>query len=267
LPTSFILKNEFPDQELASVERFDQWTNENYSRIFYDTDTKWSKGHIAAMYKSYHEFVGSKTQHERFSELCQDSPEKNFERLWEIVNKSWWRFGRYSAWFVLQTYKHTCGLPIEPNSLFLSDYEGSKSHRNGLCFASSKDDWVNQRLTAGQYKWLEGFAQDLIVEARLRWPRFSEQFDAFSLETASCSFKKIFRVKRGRYCGFYLDRMSEQITKAESAGWYGICWEVLHQMREECVGNQWAPRGAKIDKAKMSFFLDTGGFHHYAEEG
>jgi hypothetical protein len=61
--------------------------------------------------------------------------------------------------------------------------------------------------------------------------------------------------------------MSEQITKAESAGWYGICWEVLHQMREECVGNQWAPRGAKIDKVKMSLFLDTGTLHHYAKEG
>jgi hypothetical protein len=267
LPTAFILKNECPDQELASVDRFEQWTNENYSRIYYDTDTKWSKGHIAAMYASYHEFVGLGTQHERFTELCQDSPQENFDRLWEIVIKTWWKMGRYSAWFVLQTYKHTCDLPIEPSSLFLNNYEGSKSHRNGLCYAAGKDDWINQRLTAEEYMWLEGFAQDLIVEARARWPRFSEQFDAFSLETCGCSFKKLFRVKRGRYCGFYLDRMSEQIAKAEKSGWYGIDWNVLHQMRHECVGDKWAPRGAKIDNNKMSLFLNTGGYHHYAKEG
>jgi len=266
LPTAFIMKNEFPDQELASVERFEQWNNDNYSRIYYDTDTKWSKGHIASMYSSYHDFVGERTQHERFSDLCQDSPEENFDRLWRVIIDDWWKMGRYSAWFVLQTYKHTCGVPIEPRTLMLSDYSGSKSHRNGLCFAAGKDDWVNQRLTADEYDWLEGFSQDLIKEAKGRWSGHSSQFDAFSLETVGCSYKKLFRVKKGRYCGFYLDRMSEQIAKAESSGWHGIDWEVLHQMRKEVVGDIWAPRGAKIDNQKMSHFLETGSFHHFSEE-
>lgn len=267
LPMSFVFKNEFPDQELASVERLTEWTDQNYSRTFYDTDTKWSKGHIALMYKSYHEFIGKGSQHSKFTQICQGSPQENFQRLWDIVTGSWWKFGRYSAWFVLQTYKHTCNLPIEPSNLFLSDYSGSKSHRNGLCLAAAKDDWVNQRLTPSEYMWLEGFSQDLIVEAQSRWPRFKNQFDAFSLETVGCSYKKLFRVKRGRYCGFYLDRMSEQITKAENSGWHGIEWNVLHQMRKECVGDTWAPKGATIDKGKMSYFLDTGTFHHLATEG
>ena len=266
LCTAFIVKNECPDQELASEERLEQWNNQNYSRIHYDTDTKWSKGHIAAMYKSYHEFVGNSTQHYKFTLFCQGSPQENFDRLWKVIINDWWKMGRYSAWFVLQTYKHTCGLPIEPSSLFLNDYTGSKSHRNGLCLAAGKDEWVNQRLTPKEYAWLEGFSQDVIQEARVRWPRFRSQFDAFSLETVGCSYKKLFRVKRGRYCGFYLDRMSEQITKAENSGWYGIDWNVLHQMREEVIGNKWAPMGAQISNSKMSHFLDTGSFHHYAEE-
>jgi len=219
------------------------------------------------MYASYHEFVGDKSQHERFMEFCQGSPQENFDRLWEIILQKWWKMGRYSAWFVLQTYKHTCDLPIEPSSLMLNDYSGSKSHRNGLCFAAGKDDWINQRLSEQEYCWLEGFAQDLINEASYRWPRFKKEFDAFSLETVGCSYKKLFRTSRGRYCGFYLDRMSEQITKAEQSGWHGIDWEVLHQMRKECVGDVWAPRGAKIDKEKMKVFLYTGGFHYYSLEG
>lgn len=266
LPTSWVLKQEFPDEELASVERFEAFVNENYHRIRHERDTKWSRGKLAAMYASYHSWVGNSTQTAKFTHICQGSPEENFWALWNLMRSDWHLFGRYTTFFVIQTYKYTCDLPIECPTLFLDDFKGSQSHRNGLCFAAGKDDWVNQRLTAKEYAWLEGFGTDLIAEAKDRWPRFSEEFDRFTLETVACSFKKAWRIANGRYIGYYNDRVAEQIRKAEGDGWSGIEWNVLHQCRAECSDGVLKPT-AKIDKDKMSLFLDTGGYHYYALEG
>jgi hypothetical protein len=264
LPTTWCLKQEFPDEELASVERFETFVNENYFRLRHERDTKWSRGHLAAMYASYHGWVGKGTQEEKFNKLCQGSPEENFNVLWKEFN-GLFKIGRYTAFFLLQTYKQTCEVPIECPSLFLSDYEGSKSHRNGLCFAAGKDEWVNQRLTAAEYAWLEGFGKDLIVEARARWPQFSEEFDHFSLETVACSYKKLWRTANGRYINYYNDRVAEQIYKAEGDGWHGIDWQVLHQCRAECSKGRLKPED-KIRKANMSLFLETGGYHYSLQD-
>jgi hypothetical protein len=85
------------------------------------------------------------------------------------------------------------------------------------------------------------------------------------METALCAYKKLWRVKRGRYVGYYLDRQSEEVMKAESDDWYGIDWNVIWQGREEVVGAELAPRYAKEDKNKMSLFLDRGTIHYHYE--
>jgi hypothetical protein len=263
LPTAFVYKNEFPDEELASVERFTDWNNENYARLRYQTDTKWSKGHLPAMYQSYTDWVGSSTQQEKFTQLCQDSPENNFSRLWDIVKGEWYKFGRYTTFFYLQTLKHTCDLNIDCPSLFLSDYSGSKSHRNGLCFALGKDEWVNAKLTQAEYAYLESAGAELLFEARKRWPLLASQFDNFSMETALCAYKKLWRVKRGRYVGYYLDRQSEEVTKAESDNWHGIDWDVIWQAREEVVGGLLAPKHAIVSTEKMKLFTEHGTLHYH----
>jgi hypothetical protein len=267
LPLSWVFKSEFPDEELASVERFQQWTNDNYSKLTYQTDTRYSKGHLAAMYSCYHDWVGYSSQHAKFSELCSGEPAENFDRLWDLCTGSFLRFGRYTTWFYLQVLKHTCSLPLEPRSLYLRNFSGSKSHRNGLCFAAGKDEWVGQRLTEAEYGWLEGFASGLVREAHDRWPRFKEQMDLFALETALCAYKKLWRTRDGRYAGYYLDRQSEDIVKTSSKEWPGIQWDVLWQMREENVPLEFVPRNTPVDKSKMALFLETGTFHHYAPEG
>jgi hypothetical protein len=263
LPTAFVYKNEFPDEELASVERFTEWNNENYARLRYQTDTKWSKGHLPAMYESYCNWVQDSSQADKFAAICVDSPEVNFERLWDVVKSTWYKFGRYTAFFYLQTLKHTCDVNIDCPTLLLSDYSGSKSHRNGLCYALGKDNWVNEKLSAAEYKWLEDGGRELLFEARRRWPTLSQHFDNFSMETALCAYKKLWRVKRGRYVGYYLDRQSEEVMKAEGDNWYGIDWNVIWQARSEVVGLTLAPRNAREDKLKMSLFLDEGTLHYH----
>ena len=64
LPTAWVLKNEFPDYELATVDRIRWWNTQNYKRLRYQTDTKWNKGHLPAMFESYQKFIGNKTQRE-----------------------------------------------------------------------------------------------------------------------------------------------------------------------------------------------------------
>ena len=59
LPTAWILMNEFPDFELATVDRMEQWNTANYKRLRYQTDTKWNKGHLPAMFASYQQFIGN----------------------------------------------------------------------------------------------------------------------------------------------------------------------------------------------------------------
>ena len=56
LPTAWVLKNEFPDFELATVDRITQWNTTNYKRLRYQTDTKWNKGHLPTMFASYQKF-------------------------------------------------------------------------------------------------------------------------------------------------------------------------------------------------------------------
>lgn len=266
LPQCWVFKMEFPDEELASVERLTNWTNENYSRLTFQTDTKWSKGHLAAMYSSYAEWLAGRSQQESFTLMCRGSPEENFKTLWDLCTNKFHKFGRYTTWFYLQVLKHTCNIPVEPDNLYLSDYSGSKSHRNGLCYAAGKDEWVGQRLTNAEYMWLEGFGADVLKEARARFPSLAPQMDLFSLETCLCSAKKLWRTRDGRYAGYYLDRQSEDIVKTASKGWSGIDWTPLWQMREETIPLEFVPRYAQVDKQKMSLFLETGNFHHYAKE-
>jgi hypothetical protein len=267
VPTAFVYKNEFPDEELASVERFTEWNNTNYVRLRYQTDTKWSKGHLPAMYESYYDWVHGSSQTEKFAEICRYSPEKNFEILWNIVKGRWYKFGRYTAFFYLQTLKHTCSVNIDCPTLLLNDYLGSKSHRNGLCKAINKDQWFNQKLTPQEYAYLESAGAELLFEARRRWPLLASQFDNFSMETALCAYKKLWRTNRGRYVGYYLDRQSEEVMKAEKDDWYGIDWSVIWQARRELIGDELAPRYSRVDKDKMKLFSEKGTLHyHYDPE-
>jgi hypothetical protein len=215
------------------------------------------------MYESYADWVHGRSQQQAFAELCTDNPESNFSRLWNLVKGEWYKFGRYTAFFYLQTLKHTCDLPIDCPTLFLDDFKGSQSHRNGLCLALGKDEWFNEKLTVAQYDWLEGVGADVLAEARTRWPSLALHFDNFSMETALCAYKKLHRIKQGRYVGYYLDRQSEEVIKAEGDNWKGIDWDVIWQARSEVVGDSLAFRNATVDKEKMKLFTEQGTLHHH----
>lgn len=259
LPTSWVIINEFPDFELATVHRMNNWNTENYKRLRYQVDTKWNKGHIPVMFESYGKFIGNKTQREVLESYYGENEKENFDNLWNVINNKWYKFGRYMTWFYLQHLKHTCNFKIEPNSLVLEDFKGSKSHRNGLLLALGKDDLYDVQLTKDEYSYLEKESLDIISEMKNRFPELDSKIDLFSMETVLCSYKKIFRENNGRYLGYYLDRQSEEIIKAEGDYWYGIDWNVLWQARSEILDSRLSGRSS-IDIKKYSYFIKTGKF-------
>lgn len=254
-PTAYIIWNEFPDMELVGVERLRDWNNSNYSRLRYQTDTKWNKGHLADQFISYKDWVGDKSQKERFTEICDSDPYTNFDRLWKETN-SWHKFGRYTSWFYLQTLKQCCDIHIDIDSLWLHDYSGSRSHRNGLCYALDKPDWVDKKLSDKETFYLEEEGKNILLETKERFPEVSSKADFFAMETCLCSFKKLFRRRDGRYLGYYIDRQAEEIKKVEADNWEGIDWKPLWDARRETLQKEYLTNS--ISKSKMNIFLDTG---------
>jgi len=257
LPTAWVLMNEFPDFELATVDRMEQWNTTNYKRLRYQTDTKWNKGHLPTMFASYQKFIGGKSQREVMEKHYGDNEEKSFDVLWESVKSQLHKFGRYSTWFYLQHLKHTAGIRIRPTSLMLDDYDGSRSHRNGLHLALGEDDKYDQKLDRADYVSLEVQAKEILEETRRRFPELGNQVDFFTMETCLCSFKKIFREKHGRYLGYYLDRQAEEIQQCEKDGWYGIDWDVLWQSRNETIDLRLDHKRG-INKEKFPNFIRSG---------
>lgn len=258
-PTAWVIWNEFPDMELVGLGRIDRWNSENYRRLRYQVDTRYNKGHLPKMFQTYKEWVGGKTQKERILSFREDDPVKYFWNLWGEVRKHFFKFGRYSTWFYLQTLRKCAGVPVEAPHLMLEDYEGSKSHRNGLCKALGKDDWYDAKLDKTQIAWLNDGARDILAEMKARYPSLDCEY--FGMESCLCSYKKTFRVKDGRYLGYYLDRQAEEISQVENDGWHGIDWRPWWEARKEML-NESLTKSNKISKHLMV----TGQFSRYQLE-
>jgi len=257
LPTAWVLMNEFPDYELATVDRMTQWNTANYKRLRYQTDTKWNKGHLPAMFESYQKFIGKGSQREKLESYYGDNEAQNFDALWDVLKGNLHKFGRYSTWFYLQHLKHTAGIRIEPTSLMLDDFDGSRSHRNGLLLTIGQDNDIDRRLDGREYANLESHSRSIICEMKTRFPDLISQIDYFTMETCLCSFKKIFREKHGRYLSYYLDRQAEEVLKAEGDEWNGIDWEVLWNSRTETIDTR-LDHKTGVDKEQFTKFIRSG---------
>lgn len=258
LPTAWVLFQEFPDYECATLDRLEQWNTANYKRLRYQTDTKYNKGHLPVMFASYQKAIGKRLQRSFFESLYGDNEKQTFDNLWNYILKHFHKFGRYTAWFYLQTLKHTAEIYVEPTSLMLSDYEGSRSHRNGLCYALGLGDWwIDSRLDSAQYHYLESESSLIMDLMKLDYPAIASEVDAFSMETALCAFKKIWRTNDSRYLGYYLDRQGEEISRVSQDGWYGIEWSVLKDARKEIL-DQRLNNYCGIQKELYPVFLETG---------
>lgn len=260
LPTAWVIANEFPDFENVDLDRLTEWNNKNYSRLRYQVDTKWNKGHLPRMFESYRKNIGDQTQQQFFGSICSHEDRiQNFMSLYNYIIDNFYKFGRYSAWFYLQVLRDVCNIPIDANSLKFYD-EGSKSHRAGMCYVVAKDEWSvkHRKFNKEETNFLESEIQSMMLEMKERFPNI--EIEPFGIETTLCSFKKIFRKSRGRYLGYYLDRMAEDISKVEADKWNGIDWSLLWQCRDEILHP--STNCKKVSSKKMEYFLDHGSWEN-----
>lgn len=274
LPQAYVMANEFPDYDLVDLDRLTKWNDDNYHKLRYQVDCRYSKGKLPAMFESYRETIGDGTQNAWFMSMCGEDREANFKRIWDEVIK-FHDFGRYKCWFYMQALRDVCGIPIDIPSLLLGD-GGSESHRDGLCRGLGKDEWckrkvdgkkIRHKFTKEELDWLEEEANGIIKEANMR---FGLSVERLGFETVCCAFKKFFRNRDGRYPGYYLDRQFLDITDVQSKGWDGIEWSLLWEARKEMLHGsllqssetrkEGGERGRKdpINKEAMSFFLERG---------
>lgn len=259
LPTAWIIWNEFPDYELVDQDRLKWWNDENYKRLRYQTDTKYNKGYLPQQFASYKKWINHNnktgTQRERFNNFIQ---KQSFDFLWQTINKNLYKFGRYSTWYYMQTLKDCVGVDLNPSDLKLDDYSGSRSHRNGFCYALNKDDWIDKKLHRSCIDYMNHEAINIKNELL---DQYNIEMDYYQMETLLCSYKKIYRKSRGRYLGYYLDRQAEEIKKVEGDDWFGIDWQVFWDAREETLyKSQSASRNIRDNLYDV--FLDTGTFNY-----
>lgn len=250
--TAYVIWNEFPDFHLVDMDRLKDWNDKNYKRLRYQIDTKWNKGHLPEMFESYRAWIGSGSQHDKFQSLRRGNKFLNFHMVWAEALKLH-KFGRYTTWFYLQALKHCVGINIDSPTLFLDNYDGSRSHRNGLCYVLDRDDLIDTRLNPEDLHHFDEISIIILDETIKQYPHLAKKLDYFAMETALCSFKKLFRIKKGRYMGYYHDRQAEEIKQIEKDGWTGINWTPLWQCRQENIDPKYL--NGKIDTEKMKLYL------------
>lgn len=255
LPTAWILFNEFPDFELVTLEKITKWSLENKQRLHYQTDTIQNKNTLPIMFESYKKNIGNITQQSWFEKHSGDNEEQTFDNLMKVICSDFYNFGRFITYYYLQHLNHTTNIKNEPSSLMLSD-SGSESHRKGLLYALGMEEKINEKITKEEYADLEKIALEIKQEMKIRFPELIPEIDFFTMETALCAYKKLFRERSGRYLGYYIARQAMDIECTRKLQWPGIDWSVLYQSREECLDKRVIEN--VIDKTRYPEFLNYG---------
>lgn len=262
--TLFWFMQEFPEFEKVDIGRLERWHKEHWRQLRYETDRRYCKGHLVEMFQSYQEAVlkESTSQEEFFAKLLtSDDPVVNFHNVWKAVTK-FDRFGRYSAYYYTEALHRCMGMPILADTMFLSD---AQSSRNGLCYAMSKDHYVDAKMTKDILKELNTDLDELLLLTKETFPHIT--VDMWLLESALCAYKGLYR--RRRYIGYYIDRLAEEIChiqEDQAEPTVGVDWQVLWQMRQACfppeyLGELWpdAPKPWLIPREEaQNAMMDHG---------
>lgn len=233
LPTAWVIWNEFPDFAYVGQARLEEFQRDNFARLPYQKDQKWLRGRLPETFAAYRAAVAPYGNQTMF--WSKRAPNDNFGDAWKmLLGKEFPRFGRYTAWFYLQALNECCSHNFVPPSMFFSD-PSCKQPREGCYLAmhtTGRGDVSDVEM--------EEFCDDMILLANGVLAddlgSISVVPDRFSLETSLCAWSKMPRgAPKGRYLGYYLDRMAEDIIKTQSCLWNGIEWEALWDGRAEML--------------------------------
>ena len=243
--------------------KFENWFNEEWVSLSYDTDRRKQKKDTLAGLRSYANLVGSETQRSLYES-------KSYEECWSVAN-SIHSFGRLSTFSYLE-YVRIAGIGPDCTTLMFSDFDGSRSHRNGMFFLLGQDeDIYDKRLSNGHTGKYEKFAElcvGLESKAESFLLDFSESFSSkdigkFTLESCLCQFKNGFFGRR--YPGVYADMGWDRIKWYEDRGFSAVT-EIFREIREDCLP-EWLREECEdpviARKKKATRFVEEGIPHRF----
>jgi hypothetical protein len=254
LPTSFLLINEYPDLELAGIDRLSEWWDVVQKRCPFQQDKLKQRKYLPETVASYQAMIGSTGEAAYFKELLQGTPEENFEVLWSNTYLPIRHFGRFSVWNWAQMIKHVAGYPMEPTTMMFGNKAESITH--GMCHVLGWGEltWKKRYLDGRgrRKKDVHKFTKEQceLMENEALSLREELGCSFFELETVLCAFKKLFRERDSRYVGYYHDRMGLDIAKLETMDWIGVPWRILHEGRQECLNPKYINSG--VDKSRFT---------------
>ena len=263
--TSLVMMEQLPHcplQDGGLLLAFEQWFNENWALLQFDTDRQKNKRSTVQAIASYAALV------ENAGEQVSLWADRSYEQCWQLAS-SIHSFGRLSTFSFLE-YVHLNGLGPQCTDLMFNDKEGSRSHRNGMLFLHGYDELVwDKRINngcTGKYKNFEAMCRQMDNAARVFLFQFQAEHGGlpdignFTFESALCQFKNAFFSRR--YPGVYSDMALERIEWAEAHGWERQA-KVFRQIREEHLP-QWLrmeceDKGSALPvKQRAAMFAETG---------
>ena len=193
--------------------------DENWATLSFDTDrNKQKKDTLKGLY-SYSELVKEEGSQVK---LWSDS---DYESLWSKAN-SISSFGRLSTFSYLEYIKIN-GYGADCTTLMFNDFDGSRSHRNGMFFLTGKDNHVfdkrHPNSHSGKYEHFEGVCLALEKKATKFLEDFRHEYGynkdigRFTLESCLCQFKNGFFSRR--YPGVYADMGWDRIKWYDDRGY------------------------------------------------
>lgn len=259
VPTAWVMWNEFPDLKNLDMDRFSRWYKTNKVRLVYESDMRWKKLYTEEIVGHYKNLIGSGTQEEFFNSMTGSTPTESFYNLWDELPKKLIDYGRYTIWTYLQCLKEVCGLNTEPDTLFLSESKAT-SQRSALAFMLGMDEKAKvkkYKYTQDETERMNFLSYAIFDLMRERCPDLN--LDYYNYETCLCAWKKTFtsRSGKGRYIGYYHDRVAKNIDDMKSKGWSGINWNLLEECRNEMIDRELIVR-RKPDNSLMLNYLETG---------
>lgn len=237
--TVYAILKFFPDRPQTEEEMryFEEFCNDCYHQLEYDTDRIHYKGKLYKQLVEYNKLIGSSQEKVFEQDLYDADPKKYFTNVFEFVLKKVWGFGRMSTWSYVEFIKICCGLNYEYWNFYMNDQESSMSMRNGLFILYGRDDlhvWKElpdnpTSHTKEQMEWAEQEVRALLDYLKTQYTDI--EVTGETLESALCAFKNMFRGRR--YPNIYTDMSYDRIKKAESLWGNKIDYSIFWKIRAE----------------------------------
>jgi len=230
--------------------------NDDWATLSFDSDrNKQKKDTLKGLY-SYTQLV---KEHGSQVKLWSDA---DYESLWAKAN-SIVSFGRLSTFSYLE-YVKINGFGADCTTLMFNDFDGSRSHRNGMLFLTALDHLVFDKRQpnshSGKYDAFEDMCEYLETKASqiIKEMKPNPDLGRFTFESCLCQFKNGFFSRR--YPGVYADMGLDRIKWYDSRGFERLTepFKAIRAqylpdwLREECEVKV-TPRA---EKAAM--FAETG---------